>query len=141
VRIRVENLLETKTSAGESFNLCPAVDCQRTQDKPGFSNCADSAPLPVEQSKFTIVDSKELAAHHLSLIAKLTQFVRQHEIGIAGIEFVEDDSGQLYVYDVNACNTNYNTDAETRAGLAFADTGPGRVALYLQRERPSVESA
>ncbi len=61
----------------------------------------------------------------------------RYHAGIAGIEFVEDDDGQLYVYDVNACNTNYNTDAEARAGLAFADTGPGRVALYLQREMPA----
>ena len=50
-------------------------------------------------------------------------------IGIAGIEFITDASGDTYTYDVNT-NTNYNSDAEEEAGLY----GMRAIARYLGRE-------
>jgi hypothetical protein len=35
-------------------------------------------------------------------------------IDVAGIEFISDFNGDVYTYDVNT-NTNYNSDAESKA--------------------------
>ena len=48
---------------------------------------------------------------------------------MAAIEWVESESGQIYVYDVNT-NTNYNPTAEDKAGI-FAHQ---HLAEYLKNE-------
>ena len=48
---------------------------------------------------------------------------------IAAIEIIENASGDVFAYDVNV-NTNYNADAEKRAGAS----GMGAVARYLGAE-------
>ena len=50
-------------------------------------------------------------------------------IGIAGIEFIIDTSGEIFTYDVNT-NTNYNSAAEAKAGLY----GMRAIARYLGEE-------
>jgi hypothetical protein len=53
---------------------------------------------------------------------------------VAGIEFIRDANGRTLVYDVNT-NTNYNPEAEQRAGVAGTDrSGPGAIAAFLGRE-------
>ena len=47
----------------------------------------------------------------------------------AGIEFIGNADGAIYTYDVNT-NTNYNPDAEARAGRSGMDT----LARYLGAE-------
>ena len=42
-------------------------------------------------------------------------FLARNGIEVAGIEFIRDDEGRVYTYDVNT-NTNYNPDAEAKAG-------------------------
>jgi hypothetical protein len=44
------------------------------------------------------------------------RFLAANGIGIAGIEVITDAQGPHYTYDVNT-NTNYNPDAEARAGV------------------------
>ena len=56
--------------------------------------------------KFKIVEN-----NRTELIEKYKQFLKANKIDVAGIEFVVDDNGEVYTYDVNT-NTNYNSDAE-----------------------------
>ena len=52
-------------------------------------------------------------------------------IDVAGIEFIRAEDGRVLVYDVNT-NTNYNAEAEQRAGRAdMGRSGPGALADYL----------
>jgi hypothetical protein len=42
------------------------------------------------------------------------------DVAVAGIEYIRDRQGCVYTYDINV-NTNYNTEAEQKAGKsAFA---------------------
>ena len=50
-------------------------------------------------------------------------------LDVAAFEFVTDSDGVAYVYDINT-NTNYNSDAEGRAGISAM----GRLAAYLGQE-------
>jgi hypothetical protein len=55
-------------------------------------------------------------------------------VEVAGIEFITDSAGRTLVYDINT-NTNYNPDAEARAGRAgTARSGPGAIAEFLGAE-------
>ena len=52
---------------------------------------------------------------------------------IAGIEFIVDQDGVAYTYDINT-NTNYNSEAEAAAG----QSGMGAVFDYLGHELEAV---
>ncbi|WP_404400495.1 alpha-L-glutamate ligase [Idiomarina seosinensis] len=95
--------VQVNTQGG--FELCPA------------DNCA-------VEDKFII--SKRFNDHEI--IRKLESFLRSNAIDVAGVEFIEDEQGELFVYDVNT-NTNYNQAAEKRAGVKA--TGMGALADYL----------
>jgi hypothetical protein len=60
------------------------------------------------------------------IIKRYQRFIAENGIGIAGIEFIVDERGEVYTYDVNT-NTNYNSDAEAAAGLY----GMRAIARYL----------
>ena len=60
------------------------------------------------------------------LIPRWEAFLAANGIGIAGIEFAEDEQSLSWTYDVNT-NTNYNPDAEARAGVS----GMGAIARHL----------
>ena len=67
---------------------------------------------------------------------QLNHFLNQHQkilknnnIEIAGIEFIEDTKGQLYTYDINT-NTNYNSTAENLSDIK----GMKVIADYLKKE-------
>ena len=93
VRINTEN----------GFNLCPADSCSLE----GMF-CATSTP----QEKFTIVNDFDHP-----IIKLYEQFLQLNNIDVAGIEFIRDQNGDLYTYDVNS-NTNYNSKAEKISGLS-----------------------
>ncbi|MGM0526244.1 MAG: ATP-grasp domain-containing protein, partial [Pseudomonadota bacterium] len=95
--------VQVNTQGG--FELCPA------------DNCAI-------EDKFTI--TKRFNDHEI--IRNLESFLRSNDIDVAGVEFIEDQQGELFVYDVNT-NTNYNQAAEQRA--AVKKTGMGALAEYL----------
>ena len=96
------------TSLG--FELCPADAC-----------AVDGGP-PVP--KFTIVDAIDP-----DLQAGYERFLAANGIEVAGIEFVVDKDGAIFTYDINT-NTNYNPDAESRAGRS----GMGALARFLGDE-------
>jgi hypothetical protein len=48
------------------------------------------------------------------IIKSYQAFLADNGIEVAGIEFIADEHGELYTYDVNT-NTNYNSSAEADA--------------------------
>ncbi|HET7883790.1 MAG TPA: alpha-L-glutamate ligase [Acetobacteraceae bacterium] len=111
--------VEVDTSGG--FELCPADVCAV-----GDANCpVGEAP----RDKFTIIGGIASA-----LRVRLERFLAAAGIEVAGIEFITDANGRTLVYDVNT-NTNYNPDAEARAGrTGTARSGPGALAEFLGSE-------
>ena len=69
-----------------------------------------------------------------ALRVRLERFLAATGVEVAGIEFISDTDGRTLVYDVNT-NTNYNPDAEARAGrTGTARSGPGAIAQFLGAE-------
>ena len=101
------------TSLG--FELCPADAC-----------AVDGGP-PVP--KFTIVDTIDP-----DLQGRYERFLAANGIEVAGIEFVVDRDDNIFTYDINT-NTNYNPDAEARAGRS----GMGALARFLGDELARLE--
>ena len=100
--------VEVDTSEG--FLLCPADVCELE------SNC------PTEGfEKFSIVENFSIPN-----ISDYEKFLKQSDIGIAGIEIIFDDNGDYWTYDVNT-NTNYNPQAEAKAG----QSAPEAIARFL----------
>lgn len=99
----------------KGFELCPADSC---------SNEDQFCPTDQRSEKFNITHRFD---DH-PIIPALEQFLRDNQIGVAGIEFIENADGELFVYDVNT-NTNYNQGAEQRGSVSA--TGMGSLADYL----------
>ena len=100
----------------QGFELCPADVCS-----------VDDSFCPTNdtpENKFTI--TTRFNDHEI--VYALEAFLKANDIDVAGIEFIEDAKGELYVYDVNT-NTNYNQSAERAAGVK--KTGMGALADYL----------
>jgi len=110
-------LYAVEVDTSEGFQLCPC----------------ESRPTEAPRDKFTIVDG--IPEY---LLKGLEKFLAGSGIDIAGIEFITDTNGRLFVYDVNT-NTNYNADAEKRGGRTGTDrSGPGAVAAFLGAELAQV---
>jgi hypothetical protein len=111
--------VEVDTSEG--FELCPADVCAI-----GEAACPVGEVPGRPEHKFTVIDGIDPV-----LRAKLEGFLEQAGVDVAGIEFIVGPDGQPLVYDVNT-NTNYNPEAEARAGIAGTDrSGMGALAAYL----------
>jgi hypothetical protein len=96
--------VEVDTSDG--FELCPADVCAV-----GDAFCpAGPEDMGQPRAKFTIIDGIDAVQK-----ARYEAFLAANGIEVAGIEFIRDENGAVYTYDVNT-NTNYNPDAEARAG-------------------------
>jgi hypothetical protein len=106
--------VEVDTSDG--FELCPADACTVAD---AFCPAGEAS-----RAKFTIIDNIDAG-----LSRRYETFLAANSIDVAGIEFITDTTGTVYTYDVNT-NTNYNPDAETRAGRFGMET----LARYLGAE-------
>ena len=115
------------TSLG--FELCPADVCQVGD---AFCPVGDTAPVSAAP-RFTIVDGFDHP-----IVDRYRRFLAANGIGIAGIEFIADDDGELYTYDVNT-NTNYNGAAEAAAGKHGMDAIAAYLGSELARLYPSLE--
>ena len=92
-----------KVDTSKGFELCPADVCQ-----------VDDLFCPVgEQENQPKFEIREHFSH--AIIASYEAFLKENQIDIAGIEFIQDKEGTIYTYDVNT-NTNYNKDAERKYG-------------------------
>jgi len=108
--------VEVDTSDG--FELCPADACAV-----GDAVCpATEGP----RAKFTIIDDIDAGLKH-----RYEAFLSANGIDVAGIEFVTDSAGAVFTYDVNT-NTNYNPDAEARAGRSGMETLAGYLGAELK---------
>ncbi len=107
-----------RVDTSEGFELCPADAC-RTADN---SRPADAKPANL----FTV-----LPDFHHPLVERYAAFLAANDIEIAGVEFIVDDKGEAYTYDINT-NTNYNAEAEIEAGLPGG--GMGAIADFLCTE-------
>ncbi len=117
---RFEYAARVDTTCG--FELCPADGCSIAQPSPG-----------------TRLAFEVLPAFAHPLVERGERFLAAHGIEIAAIEFVTDGTGRAYVYDVNT-NTNYNREAEQRAGVGGMDA----IAAFLDctlREAVTVDGA
>ncbi len=107
--------VEVDTSAG--FELCPADVC-------AVGDAPPAAP------RFRILEE----GIEPGLRAKLEGFLAANGTEVAGIEFIRATDGRVLAYDVNT-NTNYNPEAEAKAGVAGTDrSGPGAIAAFLGKE-------
>ncbi len=100
------------STIGGGFNLCPTDAC-------AFPEALDAA-LP----RFVVQQNFEDP-----ILRQYKAFMQHHGIDIAAIEFIADTEGRRYTYDLNI-NTNYNQEAEQRAGISGMDA----IARYLGRE-------
>lgn len=106
-------LYAVRVDTSEGFELCPADACQVD---PGAA-CPAVAPA----AKFRIVEG---FSH--PLLPRMEAFLKANQVGVGAIEFITDESGETFAYDVNT-NTNYNPDAERAAGVS----GMGAIAKLL----------
>ena len=121
-----EFLYAVRVDTSQGFELCPADVC-RVGD--AFCPAGETAPTAAT-ARFEIIRG---FAH--PLVERYRRFIAANGIGIAGIEFVVDASGEGYTYDVNT-NTNYNADAEAAAGVS----GMRAIAAYLGRELRALDA-
>jgi len=118
-------LYAVRVDTSDGFELCPADAC-----------AIDSAACPAEapaRNKFTV-----LPDFQHPIVDKYTSFLRNNGIEIAGIEFIANEAGEIFTYDVNT-NTNYNAQAEAEAGVAL--TGMEAVARFLGEELAKTQAA
>lgn len=113
-----------RVDTSEGFELCPADACQIGDL---FCPVSETATRP----KFEIIDG-----FSDPILEKYEQFLRANDIHIAGIEFIRDQNGTIFTYDVNT-NTNYNSEAEARAGKF----GMLEVAKFLGEELKRLQTA
>lgn len=106
---RFHYAVRVNTSAG--FELCPA----------------DACALPDGRERFEILDDFDDP-----LLGRYAAFARANGVEVMGVEFIRDEAGRAYTYDVNT-NTNYNSDAEQRAAARTGAeiSGMGRLAGFL----------
>lgn len=96
-----------QVNTSEGFQLCPADSCSIGD---AFCPVGESAT-----SKFTV-----LKGFSDPILEKYEKFLAANGILIAGIEFITNQKGQIFTYDINT-NTNYNSEAELKAGVSGID--------------------
>jgi hypothetical protein len=98
--------VQVDTSLG--FELCPADACAIGDAFCPVGTTPVAAPVAAAP-RFRILPSFDHP-----IIKSYQAFLADNGIEVAGIEFIADEHGELYTYDVNT-NTNYNSSAEADA--------------------------
>lgn len=112
-----EMVYAVRVDTSEGFELCPADVCEIAAP----SCMIEDGDAPAQTRKFEILQGVSPP-----FIPQMQQLMRDNGIHVAGFEYIVDDAGNAYVYDINT-NTNYNSAAEKRAGISAMD----RLAAYL----------
>ncbi|MDM5335340.1 alpha-L-glutamate ligase [Ureibacillus composti] len=118
-------LYAVRVDTSEGFELCPADACSI-----GDLFC----PVGEESSKPAKFQIRKGFNH--PIIEKYEQLLQANGIQVAGIEFIENEDGQIFTYDINT-NTNYNSEAEANGGTY----GMLEVAKFLGSELKKLEVA
>ena len=103
-----------RVDTSQGFELCPADACRVD---------ATACPAEAPGDKFQI-----LREFDHPLIPRWGGVLAANGIDIAGVEFIVDEAGRPFTYDINT-NTNYNSEAEAKDGRH----GMGEIARYLGR--------
>lgn len=111
-------LYAVRVDTSQGFQLCPADACQI-----GDLFCPVGEEATV-RPKFEIIEGFDDP-----IIQQYEAFLSANQIAVAGIEFIRNQHGEIYTYDVNT-NTNYNSEAEAAAGRS----GMGALARFLGAE-------
>ncbi|MFD1380061.1 ATP-grasp domain-containing protein [Fodinicurvata halophila] len=123
-----------RVDTSKGFDLCPADVCEippEDTSSQDFGFCpAGEEESPSPQEKFQIIEG-----FHDPILARYADFIAANGIEVSGIEFIRNEAGEIYTYDVNT-NTNYNARAEEKAGLSGMD----ELARFLGRELEQSES-
>ena len=116
-------LYTVEVDASDGFELCPACpeDDQIEEAETQFFG----EYCPTIGNKFRIIQNYK----RNSLIEKYEKFISANGIEIAGIEYIVDQNGEVFTYDVNT-NTNYNAPAEKK----FEIKGMKSIAEFLKKE-------
>ncbi len=111
------------SSAGESFNLCPADICQSTDGVAlERAGCASDAP----RNNIRV----ESCTPPADAIADVERITRAADIEVGGVEYIVDDrDGRRYYYDINALS---NFVGDWRRVLGFDPFV--KLADYLEAE-------
>jgi len=116
-----ELVYAVRVDTSNGFELCPADVCALEA-----STCmADAAP----RFAFEVIDGFADSELGLALVPRMQTVMADEGLDVAAFEFILDRDGHPHVYDINT-NTNYNSDAESRAGVSAM----GQLAAYLGRE-------
>jgi len=113
-------LFAMKSSTADGFELCPSDVCQlKSQQKKNPDVC------PIDGgSKF----SPSLLSKDDILVQQYRRLMRNEGIDLAGIEYVQDNNGIRYTYDING-TTNYNSVLGEQIGI----DGMLQLAKYIKR--------
>src|SRR5262245_17037876 len=103
-----------RVDTSQGFELCPADACQ-------IEVVSSACPTVAPGDKFQILPKFEHP-----LVPAWQAFLAANDIGIAGVEFIVDEAGHTFTYDINT-NTNYNPDAEAKDGRS----GMRAIAAHL----------
>jgi len=125
-----EFLYAVRVDTSLGFELCPADVCPVGDvfcpaGETALARAVTTAAAQIAAApRFRIVKDFDHP-----IIERYRRFISDNGIAIAGIEFITDQRGELYTYDVNT-NTNYNVVAEAEAGVY----GMRAIAVYLGHE-------
>lgn len=108
-----EFVYAVRVDTSEGFELCPADACS-IEDL--------FCPAGEEPNAKFQIDS----SFNEPVLGQYAEVLKANGVQIAGIECIRDQEGNLYTYDINT-NTNYNSEAEEKAGVF----GMLEVAKYL----------
>ena len=111
-----------RVNTGGGFELCPADACEVDPSQPNK----------------TVPSFEIMPDFHIPEIVQCEAFLKANDIEIAGMEYLEDITGKRYFYDVNT-NTNYNTEAEIKAGLKLS--GMQQLTHFLGQELQFLQPA
>ena len=113
-------LFAMRSSTAAGFELCPSDACQAESLGDVCPADGSSAPDTFQPDPMTAEDP---------LIAAYTRMMEAEGIDLAGIEFVTDDQGDRWTYDING-TTNYNAVLGGKIGV----DGMGELARWLRAE-------
>ncbi|MFD2831360.1 ATP-grasp domain-containing protein [Corticicoccus populi] len=111
-------LYAVRVDTSDGFELCPAEACR-----------IDDANCPTGESESPAMFEVVKEGIDSEQIKKYEAFLKTNKIDVAGIEFISNEEGNVFTYDVNT-NTNYNSEAEDKAG----QYGMLELAKYLGNE-------
>ncbi|MBA3774855.1 MAG: alpha-L-glutamate ligase [Betaproteobacteria bacterium] len=123
-------LYAVRVDTSFGFELCPADVCQVSDAFCPVGAMTVTTAVPIAPAQITAAPRfRVVKDFDHPIIERYRRFIGDNGIAIAGIEFITDQRGELYTYDVNT-NTNYNGAAEAEAGIY----GMRAIATYLGHE-------